>query len=257
MPACSGSQLVKKETTEFDDWPLELGPHLTGAEARRVRDFIRSYRSCFAFSLEDLEGYRGKPIHIQLEDDHPIFRRPYRLSASEKAGVQTRCQELLAASLIELSNGESARATVTPSHPDVYAHWTQQRRRRDDRPVNRKTKSDRYPMPMPEELFDAVGFSRVFSTLDLRSGYHQLPLLVEDRVKTAFWGVDQDGKDQLYHWKFLPFGLKNAPAEFQRVMDRVLAGLPFARCYIDDVIIFSSSPQEHVRHLQAVFERLQ
>ena len=80
--------------------------------------------------------------------------------------------------------------------------------------------------------------------------------MVDDRVKTAFWGVDLDGRDQLYHWKFLPFGLKNAPAEFQRVMDRVLTGLPFARCYIDDVIIFSSSPQEHVRHLQAVFERL-
>ena len=84
----------------------------------------------------------------------------------------------------------------------------------DYRPVNRKTKSDRYPMPMPEELFDAVGFSQIFSTLDLRFGYHQLPLLVEDWVKTTFWGVDQDGKDQLYHWKFLPFGLKNAPAEF-------------------------------------------
>lgn len=256
MPACSGAPLVKKETTEFDDWPLELGPHLTGAEARRVRAFIRSYRSCFAFSLEDLEGYRGKPIHIQLEDDHPIFRRPYRLSASEKAGVQTRCQELLAAGLIELSNGEYACATVMPSKKDVFGNWTEKRMCGDYRPVNRKTKSDRYPMPMPEELFDAVGFSRVFSTLDLRSGYHQLPLLVDDRVKTAFWGLDQDGKDQLYHWKFLPFGLKNAPAEFQRVMDRVLAGLPFARCYIDDVIIFSSSPQDHVRHLQAVFERL-
>src|SRR6202022_480589 len=76
-------------------------------------------------------------------------------------------------------------------------------------------------------------------------------------MKTAFWGVYRDWKDQLYHWKFLPFGLKNAPAEFQRVMDQVLSGLPFARCYIDDVIIFSTTPHEHVRHLQAVFERLQ
>jgi hypothetical protein len=61
------------ETTEFDDWPLELGLHLTGAEARNVRAFIRSYRRCFSFSLQDLGGYKGKPIHIQLEDDHPIF----------------------------------------------------------------------------------------------------------------------------------------------------------------------------------------
>jgi len=61
----------------------------------------------------------------------------------------------------------------------------------------------------------------------------------------------------LFHWKFLPFGLKNAPAEFQRVMDQVLKGLPFARCYIDDVIIFSNTPEEHVKHLQQVFGRLQ
>ena len=85
-------------------------------------------------------------------------------------------------------------------------------------PVSRKTKSDRYPMPMLEELFDVVGLSRVFSTLDLRFGYHQLPLLVDDRVKTAFRRVDQDGKDKLYHWNILPFGLKNAPTEFQMVM---------------------------------------
>ena len=79
-------------------------------------------------------------------------------------------------------------------------------------------------MPTPQELFGAIRHARVLSTLDLRSGYHQLPLMVDDRVKTAFWGVDQDGRDQLYHWKFLPFGLKNAPVEFQRVMDRVLTG---------------------------------
>ena len=157
MPVHGESSSVEKETTEFDDWPLELGPHLTGAEARRVRAFIRSYRGCFAFSLQDLEGYRGKPIHIQLEDDHPIFRRPYKLSFSEKVGVQTRCQELLAASLIELSNGEYACATVMPSKKDIFGNWTEKRMCGDYRPVNRKTKSDRYPMPTPEELIDAVG----------------------------------------------------------------------------------------------------
>ena len=238
-----------------EDWEMDIGMGLTGAEARRVRAFIRSYRACFAFKLTDLEGYKGKPVRIQLEDDHPVFRRPYRLSVSEKDGVKIRCMELLSAGLVELSDGEYACATVMPAKKDILGNWTEKRMCGDYRPVNKKTKSDRYPMPTPEELFDAVGKARVFSTLDLRSGYHQLPLRVEDRVKTAFWGVDDDGKDSLFHWKFLPFGLKNAPAEFQRVMDQVLKGLPFARCYIDDVI-FSDSPSEHVRHLQQVFERL-
>ena len=63
----------------------------------------------------------------------------------------------------------------------------------DYRPVNKKTKLNRYPMPTPEELFDAVGKARVFSTLDLRSSYHQLPLRIEDRVKFSFCRVDEDG----------------------------------------------------------------
>jgi hypothetical protein len=85
----------------------------------------------------------------------------------------------------------------------------------------------------------------VFSTLDLRSGYHQIGLREENKEKTAFWGIDKDGKNRLYQWKFLPFGLKNAPAEFQRVMDRIFVGLEFVRCYIDDIIVFSTSIQKH------------
>ena len=64
MPVRGGSSTVEKETTEFDDWPLEMGPHLTDAEALKVRAFIRSYRTCFAFILHDLEDYKGKSFHI-------------------------------------------------------------------------------------------------------------------------------------------------------------------------------------------------
>jgi hypothetical protein len=81
-----------------------------------------------------------------------------------------------------------------PSKKDIFGNWTEKRMCGDYQPVNRKTKSDRYPTPTPEELFDAVGHSRVFSTLDLRSGYHQLPLMVEDRVKTAFWELIRMGE---------------------------------------------------------------
>ena len=115
MPTLDGSPLVERKTTKFYNWPLELGLHLTGTETWKVRAFIRSKRRCFAFSLQNLETYKGQPIHIQLEDDHPIFRRPYRPSVSEQIGVQTRCRELLAARLIKLSNGKYVCATVMPS----------------------------------------------------------------------------------------------------------------------------------------------
>ena len=87
--------------SDMDKWEMDVGLGLTGAEARKVRAFLRSYKACFAFKLEDLEGYKGRPVRIQLEDDHPVFRRPYRLSLSEREGVRTRCEELLAAGLVE------------------------------------------------------------------------------------------------------------------------------------------------------------
>jgi hypothetical protein len=118
----------------------------------------------------------------------------------------------------------------------------------DYHPVNKQTCSNKYAMPLLEEIFDALRHAKVFNTLDLRSNYHKLPLREGDKVKTV-WGIDPHGKDCLYQWKFFPFGLKNALVEFQRVMDRMLVGLGFAKCYIDDIIIFNLTPRDHMHHL--------
>ena len=135
-----------------EDWEMDIGMGLTGAEARRVRALYARTGLCFAFKFTDLEGYKGKPVlRIQLEDDHPVFRRPYRLSVSERDGVKSRCMELLSAGLVELSDGEYACATVMPTKKDILGNWTEKRMCGDYRPVNKKTKSDRYPMPTPEE----------------------------------------------------------------------------------------------------------
>jgi len=83
-----------------------------------------------------------------------------------------------------------------------------------------------------------------------------LPIRKEDKAKTAFWGVNSHGKDCLYQWKFLPFGLKNVHVEFQHVMDRILVRLDFVRCYIDDIVVYSDTVEKHQIHLQIVFERL-
>ena len=118
----------------------------------------------WCFKHSSWRGARQKPIHIQLEDDHPIFWRPNRLSIPKRMGVQARCQELLAARLIELSNGKYACATVMPLKKDIFGNWMKKRMCGNYRLVNRKTKSEWYPMPIPEELVDAIGFCRVFST---------------------------------------------------------------------------------------------
>jgi hypothetical protein len=92
--------------------------------------------------------------------------------------------------------------------------------------------------------------------LDLCFGYHQLPLKEGDKVKTTFWGINFYGKDCLYQWKFLPFGLKNAHVEFQRVMDWVLEEFGFTKCYVDNIIFSNLTLKDHTHHLQEVLGRL-
>jgi hypothetical protein len=163
----------------------------------------------------------------------------------ERDFIRSWTLDLLEARLVELSHGEYASAIVMPAKKDVYGNYIDRRMCGDYRPINWQIKSDKYAMPTLEEIFDVVGHARVFSTLDLRTRYHQLPIREEDKAKTTFWGVNFHNKDCLYQWKFLPFGLKNMPAEFQRVMDRILARLDFVRCYIDDIVVYSDTVEEH------------
>ena len=99
----------------------------------------------------------------------------------ERALIQARCYDLLGAGLVEKSYGEYASATVMPAKKDMYGNWTDRRMCGDYRPINKQTRSDRYAMPTPEEIFDAIGHARIFNTLDLRVGYHQLPIMLVDR----------------------------------------------------------------------------
>ena len=118
--------------------------------------------------------------------------------------------------------------------------------------MNQETTLDRYPLPGIEDIFNQMGGGTIFSKLDLRSGYHQMPLRVEDRVKTALVGANRI----LWEWLVVPFGLKNASPYFQRRMDHILRDLRFCRIYIDDIIIWSCNLEEHLERLKEVFKRL-
>ena len=123
----------------------------------------------------------------------------------------------------------------------------------DYRKLNSVTVKDAYPLPRIDETLDALGGSQYFSTLDLASGYWQVEVAEQDKPKTAF----TTGKGH-YEFNVMPFGLSNAPATFQRLMDLVLAGLQYEQClvYLDDVIVFSSTFEEHTSRLRSVFDRL-
>ena len=109
-------------------------------------------------------------------------------------------------------------------------------------------------MPLPDEVQDRLAGSTVFTTVDLHNGYWQLPLAPKDQAKTSFCPGPGMG---LYQFHRMPFGLTGAPGSFQCLMDSILQGLPFATTYIDDVLIFSPTLEQHMEHLQQVFQCLQ
>lgn len=123
----------------------------------------------------------------------------------------------------------------------------------DYRPVNGVTKKDSYPLPRIDESLYLVAGSSWFSSLDLRSGYYQVPLAPEARPKTAFC----TGRG-LWQCKVLSFGLCNAPATFVRLMDRVLSGIPRQQClvYLDDIMVHGSSFEAALGSLRVVLERI-
>ena len=127
----------------------------------------------------------------------------------------------------------------------------------DYRHLNDKTKSDVFPLPRMDDLLDQLGKSKFFSTLDLASGYWQVQVHPDSREKTAF--ITHQG---LYEFNVMPFGLKNAPAVFQRLMQRVLMGLnpdqgpDFVSAYLDDVLVFSETFNDHLQHSALVIQRL-
>jgi len=123
----------------------------------------------------------------------------------------------------------------------------------DYRRLNNVTQKDAFPIPRIQDCLDAMSGATVFSTLDMTSGYYQVPVRKEDRPKTAF--VTKHG---LFEFKTMPFGLTNAPATFQRVMELAMRGLQWTSCliYLDDIIIFGSTFTEHIERLRNVLQRV-
>ena len=177
----------------------------------------------------------------------PVRLPPYRLPQAYRSTVQREIEEMLEQDIIETSSSEWAAPIVLVKKKDGGLHLCVDYRR-----LNSVSKTDVYPMPRIDDMIDQLGSASFISTLDLTRGYWQVPVSDSDRHKIAF--ITPFG---LYQFKTMPFGLQGASATFQRMMDHLIQGLEgFTAAYLDNLVIYSSTWEEHLQHLQKVFSRL-
>jgi hypothetical protein len=224
-------------------------PFLVGATDQTVGkvDFLeREFPE--VFNSETLTESRGlAPLKIETEGD-PICQRSYRAPLSKRQIIEETIDEMLAQDIIEPSNSPWASPVTLVPKKDGSSRFCVDYRR-----LNVVTVKDKYPLPHIQDIFDTVGKGKVFSVLDLRSGYWQLPVAAEDRFKTAFTcHVGQ------FQYKRVSFGLATAPSYFQRAMSQALSSClgRFVLVYIDDIVVYSDNEEEHAEHLRRVFQCL-
>jgi hypothetical protein len=226
--------------------------HMNSEERKVIEGICREYKDIFYCENIPLSFTNKVKHRIRTKNEDPINIKAYRLPPAQTNEIKSQVSKMLKDKIIQESHSPwSAPVHLVPKKMDASG---QQKWRMviDYRRINEITIDDRYPLPNINDLFDMLGKSTYFTTLDLASGYHQIEVQEEDRPKTAF-----STPFGLYEFNRMPFGLKTAPATFQRAMDNVLRGLQGIHClvYLDDVIIFSKSLTEHVQKLKAIFDR--
>lgn len=187
-------------------------------------------------------------MHIRLRENFIVNRNPYRLSAEERRIVREIVNDLIMNNIIQESESPFASPILLVKKKEGSYRMCV-----DFRELNSYTVKDRYPLPLIEDQLDRLGKGKIFTSLDMSSGFHQIPIDPESVHKTAF--VTPDGH---YEYLRMPFGLANAPAVFQRAINKALGDLKntVALVYLDDVLIPSETFEENLQSLDLVLKAL-
>ena len=178
----------------------------------------------------------------------PIYKKPYRMGSEELAELKKQLEEQLRKGFIRPSASPWGSPVLFVAKKDGTIRLCI-----DYRSLNEVTIKNKYPLPKIEDLFDQLNGAKVFSKIDLKSGYYQLKIRPQDIPKTAF--VTRYG---LYECTVMSFGLTNAPAYFMYLMNKVFMEYldKFVVVFIDDILIFSKTEEEHEQHVRMVLDNL-
>ena len=218
-------------------------------EKKQFDKLLADNRRTFAVNDSELGTIDIIKCEINVENAIPIRSQPYRVNHVTQQKIDQHVTQMLKDDIIEPS--------ISPwSSPVVLVKKKDSDKTRfcvDYRKINKVTTKDSFPIPNITEILDSLNNACYFSSLDLRSGYFQIAVDEKSKQYTAF-----TCKGGLFQFKKLPFGLQNNPALFSRIMQYVLAGLNWKICinYIDDIIVFSKTLNEHLENLQIIFDRL-
>lgn len=228
--------------------------HLNTEERTSVFDICSQFNDLFLLPGDNLSCTSSIEHEIITSVPKPVSSKIYRLPKVHENEVQRQITKMLNQGIIQHSvSPYNSPLWIVPKKQDA-SNEKKWRVVVDYRKLNEITVGDSYPIPNIEDILDQLGHSKYFTTLDLASGFHQIPMKPEHSYKTAF-STSQG------HFEFsrMPYGLKNAPSTYQRLMNSVLTGLQGMQCfvYIDDIVIYASSLTEHEEKLRHVFSRLQ
>ena len=225
----------------LENWPEKL--------QHEAKEMLK--RNAKVFSKDDMDMGRTNLVkhHIKLTDPVPFKEAYRRIPPQMYDEVKTHLQEMLDLGGIRPSNSPWASAIVLVRKKDGRLRFCI-----DLRKLNNRTVKDAYSLPRIESILDSLGGAQIFSTLDLKAGYWQVEMAEECKAYTAF----TCGPLEFYECDTMPFGATNAPATFQRLMHDCLGELNVNWCivYLDDIIIFSDTKEEHLKRLEAVFQKL-
>ena len=212
-----------------------------------MKDIGSLYRDVFVVKDEPTGYTNNMPFKINTGKGSPIAQRPYRVPVAHQAEVEKQLESMQRKGIITLSKSPWASPMVVVKMNGGLRLCI------DYRKLNAITKGDSFPLPSIEELLVKVHNSKLFSCLDLKGGYHQVSLDPEAKEKTAFCV-----NDRLYEYTRLPFGLRNAPSHFSRLMTSILSNLigTAVLIYLDDIVVLGEIVADHTHNLICILETL-